>query len=333
MEIGALPRQTLIIEQELDYLKNKQQSNGEFEDFGDFPTTKDKYGTPAASFFKTAFVLIPFLKFKGLVDINYDNVIQKGFDYLKSNENRWQLNYEGYPVAAFAYALNNDKINANRLLSEIEKLSVDLGSNKKCYKVSRDDSECELRHTTYAVLAYVQLDEISKALALVNWLITFYNLNYYYSNTHDYALVTEPIAKLAKHLKTDSTQLKVTLKNERKFEKIVGINSENSEIFQEIQFPRYSQDVISIANGHGYCSITTIFERIVSLPIVTAKFKLTINPTEKNYKERIVKICAEYVGNSVVMNVIYEVKMPSGYVFVEVIDIENQTGDIKVSSV
>lgn len=333
MEISALPKQSSIIEQELDYIKSKQQSNGEFDNFGNFPATRDKYGTPAASYFKTAFVLIPFLKFKGLVDKSYVDVIQKGLNYLKSNENRWQLNCEGYSVAAFAYALNNDKINANRLLSEIEKLSVDLGDNKKCYKVSRDDSECELRHTSYAALAYIQLNEISKVLPLVNWLIISNNLNFFYSNTHDYALATEPIAKLAKYLKTESTQLKITLKNERNFEKIVNINDENSEVFHDIQFPQYSQDVISTANGHGYCSITTIFERIISLPKVTAKFKLTVSPTERNDKEKIVKICADYVGNSVVMNVIYDVEMPSGYVFVEVINLESQAGDIKVSSV
>ena len=332
MEIGALPKQSSIIQQELDYFKNRQQSNGEFENFGDFPSTEDKYGTPAASYFKTAFVLLPFLKFKSLVGKNYDAVIQKGFDYLKSNENRWNLNYEGYPVAAYAYALNNDKINAHRLLDEVEKLSVDLGNNKKCYKVSRDDSECQVRHTTYTALAYIQLNEISKALSIVKWLTTVQNLNYFYSNTYDYALTTEPIAKLAKHLKTDQTKLTITLKNERNFQKIVDINEENSAIFQNIEFPQLSQDVISTANGYGYCSITTIFERTILLPKVTRKFKLTVTPVDKNDREKIVKVCAEYVGNSVVMNAIYEVEMPSGYVYTEIMDIESQRGDIKVGS-
>ncbi|KAL7012571.1 hypothetical protein ACKWTF_014933 [Chironomus riparius] len=330
MEIGALPKQSSIIQQELDFLKDRQQSNGEFENFGNFPSTEDKYGTPAASYFKTAFVLIPFLKFKTLVDKHYDDVVQKGFDYLKSNENRWQLNNEGYPVAAYAYALNNDKMNAHRLLVEVEKLSVDQGRNKKCYKVSRDDLECQVRHTTYAALAYIQLNEISKALPIVKWLLTVHNINFFYSNTYDFALTTEPIAKLAKHLKTDQTQLTVTLKNERNFQKIVDINDENSAIFQDIQFPQYSQDVISTANGHGYCSITTIFERSILLPKVTKKFKLTVTPIEKNDKERLVNVCAEYVGNSVVMNAIYEIEMPSGYIYTEIMDIERLRGDIKL---
>jgi len=332
MEIGAIPKQSSLVQQELDYLKSTQQDNGKFDDFGDFPSTDARYGTQAADYFQTAFVLIPFLKFKELVDKNYDDVIRKGFNYLKSNKRRSQLNYEGYPVAAYAYALNSDEINANQLFYDVEQLAVDHGSNKKCIKVSRDDSECQLRHTTYAALAYIQLNEITKALPFVNWLISIQNFNYFYSNTYDYALATEPIAKLAKYLKTDQTSLTVTLKNERNFEKTVNINNENSETFQDIEFPQYSQDVISTANGHGYCSITTIFERTIILPKVTNMFKLTVSPTERNDREFFLKICAEYAGYSVVMNVIYEVEMPSGYVFVEILDLEGQS-EIKVGDV
>ena len=274
-----------------------------------------QYEAAADNYHKTAVVLITFLKFRELLEKRYEDVIEKAFNYLKLNENSWNSNYKGYAVAAYAYTLNNDAQNANQLLSKVETISVYKAEDKKCFKIKQNDYACDVMHTAYAALAYVQLGEISKAFPLTRWLISVKNINYFQSTLHDHALGTEAVANFLKYLRIEETKLTVTIKNDGNFEKSLEVNSENTKNFQNIELPKNTQDAITKVEGHGYCSVTTIFERTVSVPKASSNFKMTINATEKNDIEKVVKISAENIGISTVIEAVYEVEMPSGYVY------------------
>ena len=333
MEIGALPQNDQIIKAELEALKSKQNSDGGFTDFGDFPGF-DSPGS-RSNYFETAFVLIPFLKLrKTTIGKNYETQITKAINYLKSNKNKLGASKEGIAIAAYAFGLIGETIETKNLLDELQDASLGFPGNKKCFKIKRTSENCDMRHTSYAALAYLTFNDISKAAELVNWLVKDLNLKYLYSNTHEYAVATEPIAKIASILKVDKTDFKVTVRNERNFTASATITKKNADKMQYVQFPEYSQDVISVAEGHGYCSITTLYEKLIKLPRISTSFAVTVAPTKSSGSnfESTFQVCAEYSHDKFtsLVNVIYEVEMPSGYVYVGVEDFEKMKKDIKV---
>ena len=184
-------------------------------------------------------------------------------------------------------------------------------------------------------MALIKLNSLSRAEPLVYW---FMDTKMYFDIMHDTyytAAITEPIAELGIALKSDVTNLRISLKNEHGFTKSLEVLKDNSHIPQDIEFPNYSQDVISTISGYGYCTVSMIFERIVIVPQVVPIFKVNLhtNIATTIPNKKIVRVCAKYdaqVGmDPVLVNVIYEVGLPSGYIYSGIVNLEIQK-DIKV---
>lgn len=337
MKSGALSVDKTALQKEFDDLEKLQASNGTFSNFnfyfslrgnGDILKFTERY-------FSAAYCLIPFLKHKDFLDKDYSHVIEKAFMYLNKRENRLQVMRYGLSIAAYAYALANKRREAEELLDKVEETFIDRGNNKKCYKIEGKDGECDVTHTAYAALALLKLNLISRAEPLIYWFMdTKMNFNLL-QETYYTAAITEPIAELGIALKSDVTNLRISLKNEHGFTKNLEVLKDNSHIPQDIELPNYSQDVISTISGYGYCTVSMIFERIVIVPQIVAIFKVNIHTDVASTipNEKIVRVCAKYDAQAgmdpVLVNVIYEIGMPSGYIYSGIVGPESQN-DIKV---
>lgn len=331
MEIGALPRNIPIIENELNLLKNQQTSNGNFNNFGSIPHSHNTY-------FQTAYILIPFLKFRGYVNKNYNDVINKGFNYLNGITRSTSTDKEVYTIAAYAYALNGNHNMAKTLLAEAEKHYVQIDKHKKCLRSSQADMTCKIRHTSYAVVAYLTMNMYEQAKALTVWILNTYRPNGWLSNTYDYAVSTEAISKflIAKDI-SKTTDFTVTLTNEQTFHKLVHVTQANQKDEVEVVYPDYTLDARMAIKGSGYCSITKILESTVELKTTASKFILTVTPlAASSGTQRTVRICATYqpredeISLQTLFNVIYDVKIPSGYTYTEIVGMGSKP-EIKVS--
>lgn len=337
MEIGALPANMKVIYGELDALKRLQTESGDFNDFGDFPEFASKGREKTFKFFQTAFTLIPFLKFREFISKKYDDVINKAFDYLNRDENRLETDNEGLSIAAYAYALNGSNVEAQMFLKEVENDKLQISDKQRCLKISKSHSKCDIRHTSYAAIAYFSMNDQASAKPLINWLLESHNLNKYYSNSHSYAIATEAISKLASTMKSYGTNFTVTFKNEANFTKVANFVKENGTKPVEVEFPEYSLSAKMTARGYGHCSITTIIEKTVTLSQTTPNFKITIKPISKRLKsnEKIIRVCAAYEppGDqfmAVLTNVIYDVEIQSGFIYQNVVDFDIKADEIKV---
>lgn len=333
MEIGAIPKNDKIITKELDELKKKQNPNGSFKDFGSFPAFKTRKNLNTDEYFETAYVLIPFLKLRKSFK-RYEKVIKNAFNFLNSSEKKLSATLRGCAIAAYAYALDNNRIAAKELLDKLEDAYIAYPNNRKCFKISRASLKCSLRHTSYAALAYLTIGEISEATKLVHWLLKDMQLKFFHLNTHEYAVATEPVAKLAAILKVPKTDFTVTLRNERNFSAALRIKATNKNQMQFIEIPEYSHDVSYAAEGHGYCSVTVLYEQLIAIRRVSTSFSVNVNfivTPRKKYESK-VKICARQTDEFAItlFNVIYEIEMPSGYVYSEVVDIQRKQNQIKV---
>jgi len=330
MEVGAIPINTQFIQNELDALSALQTENGKWEDFGNFPQF---FGSSDSKlYFETAFMLIPYLKFKKYFNISYDEVISKGFGYLNSTSKQSVINDGGLSVAAFSYALNDDFAEARDLLSKVEGAIVNIDDNQKCCKISINQTECDLRHTSYTAIVYLMLNETEKAKSLINWLQLTININKYSLNTHHYAIATEAVVKYASFFPIQETNLTVNVSSN----KTVEITNRKNHESIEIKLPYNSSTASLMISGVGFCSVTTIIQRIIQSSQPSSKFNLTVTPLAgSSEKFKIVEVCATYHPKDddpnlqTLFDVTYDVKMPSGYIYSDIIDLEDKF-EIKV---
>ncbi|CAG9810251.1 unnamed protein product [Chironomus riparius] len=328
MDLNAIPQNTEVIKAELDALKTFQEPDGSFKNFGSMPKYR---GNPESTkYFQTAYILIPFIKFRKYFNTTYDDVINKGFASL---DIPLKSEVSALSVAALAYGLNGNKSKATSLLEEIKKSMIDGGKGEKCFKIMRNETKCDVRHTSYAMLAYMAINETVVAKELVTFLLKEHNVNLYYSNTHPHAIATEAVSTAMQGGKKIKTDFTVQLQNEGDFNKTVHVTSNNIKDTIEVEFPEYSSEAKIKSLGHGYCAITTIIEKTTKLDQANSKFTLNVKTYSGSVSsEAIVNVCATYNaniddngGSQSIFNVIYDVEFPSGYVYEELIGINQKT--------
>ncbi|XP_070499789.1 thioester-containing protein 1 allele R1-like [Chironomus tepperi] len=325
IETEVLPRDLTLMIKSLD-LVIKNQKNGTFDNFSfyyDFFAPQDEYDK-SIKYFATAYCLVPFLRHREMLGSQYDDFIRDGLEYLKGLDNRFGISSYGLSVAAYVFALNKDRNSSQVLLGELEIFTYRDG-NKKCYKISEKDADCLIRHTAFAALALIQLDMLTEAEPVVNWLLS----KSYFDGMrmNDDAIITEAVAEMAIKLKTSDTNLNVVVRNERDFRKSVIIKDFNSHIQQNVQLPIDSESAAYKISGTGYCTITMFFEIIVTVPSSVPKFTITINTDvpSPGTNQRIVNVCGRFNDDKfkpkvTIVNVIYEIGMPSGYTFYKIKD-------------
>ncbi|XP_070504791.1 thioester-containing protein 1 allele S3-like [Chironomus tepperi] len=286
MEIGALPENQEIIEKELNLLKDLQTLSGNFNNFGSIPSNRDSY-------FQTAYILIPFLKFRNFVNKNYDAVINKGFSYLNGITSGSSSDMESYSISAYAYALYGNHETAKSLLKQTVDHKKEIARTKHCLKTSID-ADCNIIHTSYAVIAYLTMNMVQEARQFSAWIMDSYKPNKYYSYTNTYAVAAEAISKfLIANPSTAKTDFTVTLTNEMDFNKVIHVTKANQKNEVEVIYPDYTLAARMSIQGSGFCSITKIMESTIALTRSSSKFTLSVTPRAgSSTSERIVKLAA-----------------------------------------
>ncbi|CAG9810246.1 unnamed protein product [Chironomus riparius] len=335
-----------VIEKELDILKSYQLETGGFSNFGsmlEFNKNSSDYNNTKI-YFETAYVLISFLKSDKIVDQKYEDVITKALDFLEDNFHYYENSNEASSIAAYVFSLKSltdesYEIRTKGIMDSIENTLIDHGNMEMCIKLSATDDDCNIRYTAYTAMAFINLDAIHKAVPLVYWLLKSYNFNVLNGDYFNAAIISEPIAKVANLLHSNSTDITILLKDEFNFEETLKLTENNSTDFHLVNFPTHSKILGSTISGHGFVSVTKVVER-------TLDFAIAIEPTFHiavaiiNDKivtksgEIVINVCADYDQEEWSMvamkHVIYEVQMPSGYIFDEIIDLVWKKKDIRL---
>ncbi|KAL7011178.1 hypothetical protein ACKWTF_014137 [Chironomus riparius] len=336
MTVDAVPEDKKVVFEQLDKVRDLQESNGTFSHanfkfYYGFALDQNSDFIYTERYFAAAYCLVPFVRHRKFMDGRYDNFILKGFRYLDKDENRLQVLRHGLSVASYVYALDNQPEKAEKLLKEIERAYKHHEDNKRCYKILETDADCDVRHTTYVALTYLTLKDLVKAEPIIYYLLSKKQGYDYSQNTRFLSVVTEPIADMGVLINVDETDLKVTVKNQGAFQQDFFIDTSNSNVPQTVEMPPGSEEVTSVISGKGYCTLSVIFERLVTVPLVDQSFSLRLTKRQESSSPvtNVIRVCATYDRQSgmkpILVNVVYEVEMPSGYIFLEVKDSDKHT--------
>lgn len=305
----------------LDELKSRQ-SGGKFGEFG-FNIGFNTNGT-ALKIVQTAYILTQFIKFQHLFVNEYDLVINDSFQYLELNKDK--ADYLGTAITAYCYALNNQTKKAKDELESLDSIKIDhndvQGMMKKiCYpnKNSKKTRDCNLLESVYVALAYLKLGDIENAEPIVNWLIATNRISEVSLNTIEYAFTMEPIAELANLLENPAN---LTIKMSNNFKSLeFNILSDSQKNF-ETYFPKQSKAIEYDIKGIGFWSITSVAEQLYIESLQNNIFSLNLDLKLYNNqpKNRELKVCARQKEIDEIVNVIYEIELPSGHKYVKYLE-------------
>lgn len=347
MNLRLVPMNMEPIEKELDILGSFQREDGSFDYFGSFPDYNSKNPSSTRNYFETAFVLIPFLKARGFTNKSYEVVINKALEFLIEREQKFTRENEALSVTAYVYALcsknetdNSFKYRTKHLLDQIELAKIEYNQRELCFKIKVEDGECDIRQTAYAAMAYLGVNEIQNALPLIRWLAKFHNEKVAKEEMYTAAVMAEPIADVASYLLSAAKpNFSVTVTDEFDFNEILWINETTSSELHKIILPTHSQKITFSFNGHGFCSLTYIHEHMMEIiPAIEPAFDVNINTTiyesSNKVNEKVFRVCATYLENNYqpMHTVIYEVDLPSGYVYNGIMDEDEKRKKIKVKN-
>ncbi|KAL1374845.1 hypothetical protein pipiens_004807 [Culex pipiens pipiens] len=307
-----------VIEQAYDWLKNKQNLDGSFNEGGDL-TNRELQKSHSDEDTLTAFVMIAFLE-DGSTTNKYQSVIKKGTDFLAAKDLHMQSTYT---LSLIAYTLQLANHPSKR--SAFDELLLNSKSSTSPKARWWDAGSNSLEATSYFLLTTLLLGNYVDSLPIVYWLT---KNQYYYSGTLENTQTTfvslQALAEYAKRVSTLRNNYYVTLTcyDRRKLKLpqnyAIQINPQNSKAPLTLTLPSETRslDLTLSGTGNGMFTINYHYHsNILRLnPRFTVKVK-TLNTTTDEYMD--LRVCAKFKPREAYERAaltLMEITFPSGYI-------------------
>jgi hypothetical protein len=304
-----------LITDALDYCKMNQDSNGKFQSswlWSDIPFEPDTETQESFDIRHTAFVLISYLKNPKLNN-RYKGTIENAFNYL--DVSKYIADSFALALIAYCYALNGQNQKTLDILLELNQNVATNKNGKFVYWSSPNEHErFKVILTSYTALAYIKINQESKAKLFVEWLITQRNPQGDFFDDFDTAIGTEAVVEMARQPR--QTNMNVQVENAIG-EKVVDymVNKENALSPYYFEIPKHFSEYKITASGMGKVVVGAFYEFTKNDDILRDTFDLNVHPTKSDYQATI-KTCVNYKMQSKLNEtVIMEFALASGFVY------------------
>lgn len=299
-----------LIDQSLEYLASMQMDSGEFRELGPnhFPESED------SGLILSSYVVLSFLENKKL-PTRYHKTINKGLEFIAG---RAKITHEAYPMAIASYALiqgRNNKV--GKILPRLDFLaSKDFGMKWWTDQAKSTSHSYDLEATSYALLAFLEIQPTDELFPIVNWLI--WNID---DNSRDMNLPLQALSKFSRKVKYPTSNLMVDFKNNEGLRGLLGYG-------QAYELPKSTRKVMVNASGEGF-SIVQIAYKYNTVDEDKSIFKTKVAIEKMQGPLRKLKVCTTFDGyrSNIAM---MELNLPSGY-FALKDEFETMSGLIKVT--
>lgn len=235
-----------VVDNAFAWLARKQQSDGRFTEVGDVAHADMQGGLRSTSYALTAYVLAAFLETKSIADA-HSNVVRKSANYLVNNLDNMNNVYD---LALTTYALSLQKptnTNFQKFFDKLVESSV-YDSTKKERSWSYKSLGVEI--AGYALLSYVQRDQILDATPIMRWLTSQrYDLGGF-PGTQDTYVGLKALAKFAAKASAHKNDYRVTVRPKR--EKLLTFDIDKKILnVQEMDIDSSSRSIDVEVSGIG----------------------------------------------------------------------------------
>lgn len=297
----------------LTFLKSKQNSSGEFPEYGVVSyyllrDSQSSHGLPL-----TAFTVIAFLESDHKTQFN--KTIDKSLRYISQKFDSLTDNY-AIAISTYALALGQHD-SANRSLNALILKSTQKGS--KMFWTG-PFSTTMIETAAYAILAFVSMKRETEAVPVVNWLVSKRNPSGGFDSTQDTVIGLQALAEISHKLFSKELKIDVKLTFDKspqinfKIDRTNNIKSQKKSISPNVRSVSWN------VNGTGVASLQVALSYKTKYKDADENFHLTV--AVKPYTGiglLHLTICARYIpqpnGEKQTNMALIEVSFPSGYIY------------------
>lgn len=301
-----------VVESAFSWLAAKQQPDGKFIEVGDVAHADMQGGLRSTSFALTAYVLAAFLETKSIAQ-THSAVIQRSVNYLMDNFDKIDKNVYDLALTTYALSLHNPK-NSQKFFERLIETSS-FNSNDKARSWSYKSLGVEI--AGYALLSYVQRDQIVDATPIMRWLNSQrYDLGGF-PGTQDTYVGLKALAKFAAKASAHRNDYRVTVRPKK--DKLLTFDVDRQVLnIQELEIDSDSKLVnVEVSGiGRGYFQVAYQYYQNILKEKSSFDLSVTLMNTTTYYVQKL-HVCVKFKPNEAYAYsnmVLVEVFFPSGIV-------------------
>lgn len=307
----------------LDWLAEKQASNGSFPEVGHV-SHKDMQGGAGGGIALTAYVLLTFLENKNEAP-QHANAISKALEYIVRHIEDLD---DPYALSLAAYALqlanhNNKDFALTRLNSKATSDASQKWWNKPLSESEMKNpwygqpNSVNVEMTSYAMLA--NLNAGNEVFDILKWLIAQRNPEGGFQSTQDTILGITALAAIGERMSGGGAKnLDVKAKYGEGIEKSFGVTKDNAMLYQAAELPSSVRQVNVSATGAGFAVVQVAYRYNLNVTGEWPKFVVDPQVNKNSNMDFLhLTVCTSYIPDSPAVNesnmAIMEVAFPSGF--------------------
>ncbi|XP_070500619.1 thioester-containing protein 1 allele R1-like [Chironomus tepperi] len=303
----------------LSFLKNIQAADGSFPEVGTV-IHHDIQGGLSKGVALTAYTLVTLLEVKQHRN-KFKGTIQKAMDYLAQNLDQIEDNYS-LAIVSYALQLAQHPVK-DEILEKLKRRSVN-ANGLRHWKKDGDDSgiypnSISTEMSAYAMLAFLEGNQIKEAIPIMKWLVTQRNKNGGFQSTQDTVVGLQALAQFAVKIYTANIDMKIFVKPENSSLIRFHINSDNSLVLHKHPLPSDARHFKITAVGVGFSILQISYKYNLLEAEKQPRFSLKPEVSSKSNKKFLnLNVCTKFVPEPKVERsnmAIMEVTLPSGFAF------------------
>uniref|UniRef100_A0A8D8DI20 TEP1-F n=1 Tax=Culex pipiens TaxID=7175 RepID=A0A8D8DI20_CULPI len=300
-----------VVNKAFAWLAGKQQPDGRFTEVGDVAHADMQGGLRSTSYALTAYVLAAFLETKSIAQTHSD-VVRRSANYLMSNLDNMNNVYD---LALTTYALSlQSPTNSQKFFDKLVESST-YDSTNKVRSWSYKSLGVEI--AGYALLSYVQREQILDATPIMRWLTSQrYDLGGF-PGTQDTYVGLKALAKFAAKASAHRNDYRVTVRPKK--EKLLTFDVDKKVLsIQELDLDSSSRSIDVEVSGIGKGVFQVAYQYYQNILKEKSSFDLSVNlmNTTTYYRQQL-HVCVKFNPKEAYQYsnmVLVEVFFPSGIV-------------------
>ncbi|XP_062608648.1 CD109 antigen-like [Saccostrea cucullata] len=316
----------------INWLLNKQNIDGSFQEHGYVIHYQMQGGVRASRATITAYVLLTLLENKDIREYRKKMAIakRKAGQYLTRSSVMRDLKNTNHGMAFTSYVLQKAgyQRKARQLYATLKGRSKESGdylfwqdNGSKVYKQKLSwqapnprARPIDIETSAYALLYLSERRDITEGMKIMKWLVSQRNPQGGFTSTQDTVVSLHALSRFSSMLQQSILNAQVKVKS-GSTEKTFNVTQQNKQLIQRMELGNSTSNVEIKTSGKGLILVDTVVKYNVMKSEDSAfEIKTSINPSKQTFDKITVNVCIRRKDNKDNGMVVAEVGVPCGFV-------------------
>ncbi|PIK40231.1 hypothetical protein BSL78_22928 [Apostichopus japonicus] len=244
---------------------------------------------------------------------NIQSAITRAQGYLVDQED--DVRSDPYALSLVTYALAITKSRGQKHWSSAEDETVE-DEDDYWYRPYHGPPSSEVEMTSYALLTYLEMDDIPGASSIAKWMTHQRNPFGGYGSTQDTVIGLQALTAFSLIFRETDPQvdLSISLSSDPSYTHDLTVDTNNAIVLQQVELPTQSGEITVRGRGRGTCLMTVaIFYNLKAIH-ERRSFEYTISLSDLDQDNLEIEACGRYLGEAQVTSMcLMDIGIPSGF--------------------